>query len=110
MLQLGKARGSQQGTPRLQVVIGAIAYAAPAFLVISSRSRAEQDTARLQGRVKLPKDPRQRLCRYVEQGSVGEYAVECVAGQFQRQEVLMPDFAPGFLASHGDKGRRTVES
>ena len=47
--------------------------------------------------------------RHVEKRRVGEDAVEARRGQVQRQEILLPDFAPRIRVGHFHEARRTVQ-
>src|SRR5690606_34183063 len=66
VLQLAEAGGGQQRAPRGQVVVGAVAAAVPAFLVVAARIGAEQRAARPQCGAQLAKHARQFLERNVE--------------------------------------------
>src|SRR5215468_3652450 len=74
--QLVEAGGGDVAAPRLEVEEAAVAAAAPAFLVVAARVRAEQDAARFQGRGDLEEHARQLAARHMEQRGVGKYPVE----------------------------------
>ena len=98
-------------TPRLEIVIGAVASCVPAFLVIPARIRAEQHATGLQRGAKIAQHARQLLARNVKQRRVGKDAVEAVRGQIELQKVLLPDLAAAPVARHARRSvRRTFQT
>ena len=59
--ELDEPRGRQVAAPGFEIVVRAIASAAPAFLVIAARVRAEQHATRLQRCAQFPHHARQCL-------------------------------------------------
>src|SRR5687768_13014813 len=110
VLELGEAGPGQVAPPGLEVVVGAVAAAVPAFLVVAVRVGAEEHAARLQRGAQLAQHPRQLAAGHMEKGCVGENAVEARRRQLEAQEILLPDLAAAVLARHRRKARRAVQA
>src|SRR5690606_1238482 len=110
MVQFPKIRRDHVAPPAVEVVVDAVALAAPAFLVVAAGIRGEQHAAGLERRVQLPEDPRQLRARDMEERCVGEDAVEAPGRQLEPQEILLEDFAAAVLARHPGEARRAVEA
>src|SRR5262249_8498410 len=110
VVELDEARRRHVASPRREIVPGAVALTLPTFGVGSAWVRREEDAARPERRVELAKDARQLLRGNVEERGVGEDPVEARGRQVERQEVRVPDVAPGGGACHGDEARRAVEA
>src|SRR5205085_1176297 len=95
--------------PGLEVVVGAIAAAIPAFLVVAARIGAEEDAAGLERGAKLAEDARQLLVGNVEERRVREDAVEALRRQVEAQEILLPHLAPAMRARHRGELRRAFD-
>src|SRR5947207_1221307 len=98
MAELVESRRRQVAAPSLEIVVGAVALAVPAFLVTAVRIRAEQHPARLERGPQLGKHARQLLAWHVEQRRVGEHPVEARRRQLQPEEVLLPQLGAALLA------------
>src|SRR5262249_21736751 len=81
MLDFLETRAREEALPLRQVVIGAIAAAKPAFLILAAGIGREQHTARAKRGMELLQDPGQFAAGNVKQGGVGEEAVK----PFRRQ-------------------------
>src|SRR2546425_5829123 len=100
MAELGESRRREVAAPGLEIVVGAVALAVPAFLVIAVRIRAEQHPARLERGPQLSEHAWQLLAWHVEQRRVGEHPVEARRRQLEPEEVLLPHLAAAKLARH----------
>src|SRR5690606_3463774 len=109
VVQFAKTRGCHVASPAVQVMVDAVALAAPAFLVVAARVRGEEHATGLERGVQLPEHPRQLRARDMEQRCVGEDAVEARWRQLESQEVLLEDLAAAVLARHPGEARRAVE-
>ena len=78
----------------------AVAPTGPAFLVVAPRVRAEQDTAGLEGRGEVAKDPGQLAARHVEQRGICEIveAAEAAVAGVRQLNRFGPAVATRFLA------------
>src|SRR5207245_10594421 len=110
MAELFEACRYQVAAPSLEIVVGAVALAVPAFLVTAVRIRAEQHPARFQRGPQLSEHARQLLARHVEQRRVGEHPVEARRRQLQPEEVLLPDLEAALLARHRREARRAFQA
>src|SRR5262245_59666028 len=81
-------------------MIRAVAPLAPAFLVMATRIRAEENTAWFQTCFQFQQHARQLLARYMKQRGVGEHAIEMVARQIELEEVLLPYVAAAVGTRH----------
>ena len=88
----------------------AVAPTGPAFLVVAPRVRAEQDTAGLEGRGEVAKDPGQLAARHVEQRGICEDPVEAGGWQVKREKVLVQHLTIRLGARHGGELGRSVEA
>src|SRR5256886_15928651 len=110
MAELVESRRRQVAAPGLEIVVGAVPLAVPAFLVTAMRIRAEQHPARLERGPQLSKHARQLLAWHVEQRRGGEHPVEARRRQLQPGKVLLPDLAAALLARHRREARRAFQA
>lgn len=110
MFEFDKTGSKQMLPPGGKVVIGAIAFAADALFVAAARIRTEQDSGGFQRRLQLAQHARQFLARHVEQGRIGENAVEMRVGQIQAEEILLPHLACTVAACHLRQRRRPFKT
>ena len=76
VVQLQEAGRDQIASPCFEVVVRAIALAAPAFLIPAARIGGEEHATRLERRIQLAQDSGELLTGHMEQDGVGEYSVE----------------------------------
>ena len=88
----------------------AIAPIGPAFFVVPTRVRAQQDAAGLEGRGEVTEDPGELADRYVEQRGVRENPVEAGEWQIKREEVLMQHLTIRFSARDTSELARAVQT
>jgi hypothetical protein len=110
MLELREAGRLEKRAPLLEVVVRPVPAAIPALLVVASRVRAEEHAFGPQRRAQFPEDARQLPARDVEEGGVGEDAVESFRGELQGEEILLPHLALAVRARHVGEPRRALEA
>src|SRR6516162_765424 len=64
MGELEESRGGQVTAPAFEIVVDAVASAAPSFLVVAARVRSEQHAAGFQAGMQSAEDIGQRPARY----------------------------------------------
>src|SRR5262245_46292129 len=71
-------------------MIHAVAPLAPAFLVMATRIRAEEDTARFQTCFQFQQNARQLPAGYMTPSGIGEDAIDTAIRYIEPEEVLVP--------------------
>jgi hypothetical protein len=109
MLQLDEARRLYQPPPGVERVKAAVAAIGQPFLIAAAWVRGKQHATWLERCGDLAQHPGQFQARHMEQGCVGEHAIEPACRQIQRKKILVQDLASGLIAGHGDECRRTIQ-
>ena len=110
VLKFDEPGSRKVAAPSREIVVGAVALAVDVLLVVATGIRAEEHAGGLQRRVQLPQHTGQFLHRHMEQGCIGEHAVEKCIGQIQLQKILQPDFAPAVGTRHFGQCRRPFQT
>src|SRR5579859_885563 len=93
MIEFDESGSRHEGAPGFEIMIGAIAAVAPAFLVAAARVGAEQYAARLQRGMQLPQHAWQDQRWDMKQRRIGEYSVEIEVRQIKPAKILLPHLA-----------------
>src|SRR5690606_10306333 len=93
MRQFHEARGSDQASPPLKIVVSAKALPIPYVFVVPARVGAEQHTTGLERSMQRAQHARQFLRRNMEQRRVGKHAVKALDRQIEVEKILVPYLA-----------------
>src|SRR5208283_1504771 len=104
-LEFDEARRRSETSPAFGVMKDAIASIAPAFLVRSVRTGAEQNACGLQSGMELAQDARQFAARHMKERRIGEDSVKMASRQIKCEKILQPHLATAVDARHFDEAR-----
>jgi hypothetical protein len=91
-------------------MVGAVAAAIPALLILAARVGTEQYAAGLERRAQFGQHARQFATRDVEQRCVGVDAVEMRCRQSELEKILLPHLAAALGARHGHELRGALQA
>src|SRR5256885_15508715 len=110
MGQLHEASTGDQTTPRFPAVVGAIAFAVPAFLIVAAWIGTEEHAARLECGMQVAQHTWQLLARDMKQRSIGEDAVEVRVRKVEREKTLLEHCAATVGPCESGELRRPFEA
>ncbi len=95
--------------PAFEAPIRAVAFAVPAFLVVATRVRREENAARFERGADLAENSGQLGTWDMKERRVREDPVEARDGQVEREKVLLQHLASGIPAGHLAKSMAALE-